>query len=98
MAILAVVGVIALIVAVRVIISVVIRGTVNAAARPIEKAIQNRSIQNETDRVAQRLQAQQNMNAQSGNPGYDPRQYPNYQPPDGQYGVPQHGHSEYGNS
>ncbi len=94
-----VIGAIVAIIAVRVVISVVVRGTVNAAARPIEKAIQNRSIQNESDRVAQRLRAQQNMDAHHGNPPHGPGQYPNYyQPPNGQYGVPQHGPSEYWNN
>jgi len=94
MAVLYVIGAIALIIAVRVVISVVVRGTVNAAARPIEKALQNRSIQNETDRIAERLRVQQDMNAQRGNPSYDPRQYPSPQPPHGQYGAPQYGASE----
>jgi hypothetical protein len=98
MAVLYVVGAIVLIIAVRVVISVVVRGTVNAASRPIEKALQNRSIQNETDRIAERLRAQQNMNAQRGNPPYDPRQYPNSQPSNGQYGAPQYGPSEYWNN
>jgi hypothetical protein len=88
MTILYVVGAIVLIIAVRVVISVVVRGTVNAASRPIEKALQNRSIQNETDRIAQRLQAQQDMSAQRGNPPYDPRQYPNSEPSNGPYGAP----------
>jgi hypothetical protein len=98
MAVLYVVGAIVLIIAVRVVISVVVRGTVNAASRPIEKALQNRSIQNETDRIAERLRAQQNMNAQNGYPLYDPRQYPNSQPSNRQYGASQYGPSEYGNN
>jgi hypothetical protein len=96
MTVLYVIGAVVLIVAVRVVIKLVIRSTVNAAARPIEKALQNRSIQNESDRIAQRLQAEQNMNGQRGNPPYDPRQYPNYQPPNGQYGSPQYGSPQYG--
>jgi len=84
-----VIGGIALIVGVRVLISVVVRGTVRAAARPIGKAIQNRSIQNESDRVVQRVQAQQNLNGQYGNPPYGAGQYPNPQSPNDQYGAPQ---------
>ena len=86
-----VIGGIALIVGVRVLISVVVRGTVRAAARPIGKAIQNRSIQNESDRVVQRVQAQQNLNGQYGNPPYGAGQYPNPQSPNDQYGAPNYG-------
>ncbi len=95
-----VIGAIVLIVAVRILISVVVRGTVRAAARPIEKVLQNRSIQDETERVAQRLQAQQQMNAQYGNPPYGAAQYPNPQPLNGQYGAPQpqYGAPQYWNN
>lgn len=88
-----VIGAIVLVIAVRVVISLVVRGTVNAAARPIEKALQNRSIQNETERVAQRIQAQQQyMDAQYGNSPYGTAQYPGSQPPYDQYGAPQPQH------
>jgi hypothetical protein len=93
-----VIGAIVLIIAVRVVISLVVRGTVNAAARPIEKALQNRSIQNETERVAQRIQAQQYVDAQYGNSPYGTAQYPGSQPPYDQYGAPQpqYGVPQYG--